>query len=157
MKKVISLLLLLFTFSQLGYSQSDVYEELKRTYDQLREESKEDSALVVAKKMNAWALQVETDSSLRYAVSLRYVGSRFYSLSLNDSALYYWNKSLEVLEKQQRAESLDAAYCLYNLGIFYYLDITLTPFGGGFTLPLPPPLDLFSNCLWSSDGVSVYK
>ena len=26
-----------------------------------------------------------------------------------------------------------------------------------FTLPLPPPLDLFSNCLWSSEVVSVYK
>ena len=115
--------MLLFTFSQLGYSQSDVYEELKRTYDQLREESKEDSALVVAKKMNAWALQFETDSSLRYAVSLRYVGNSFSALSFNDSALYYWNKSLEALEKQQRAESLDAAYCLYNLGIFYYLDM----------------------------------
>jgi tetratricopeptide (TPR) repeat protein len=120
MKKVLFLLLLLFAYFQNGYGQSGVYEELKVAYDQFRKEGKNDSSLTVAKKMNAWALQFETDSSLRYAVSLRYVGISFTSLSSNDSALYYWNKSLEVLEKQQRAESLDAASCQNNLGSFYF-------------------------------------
>jgi tetratricopeptide (TPR) repeat protein/CHAT domain-containing protein len=120
MKKVLFLLLLLFAYSQNGYGQSGIYEELKVAYDQFRKEGKNDSSLTVAKKMNAWALQFETDSSLRYAVSLRYVGISFTSLSRNDSALYYWNKSLEVLEKQQRAESLDAASCQNNLGSFYF-------------------------------------
>ncbi len=120
MKKVLFLLLLLFAYSQNGYGQSGVYEELKVAYDQFRKEGKNDSSLTAAKKMNAWALQFETDSSLRYAVSLRYVGISFTSLSRNDSALYYWNKSLEVLEKQQRAESLDAASCQNNLGSFYF-------------------------------------
>ena len=119
MKKVLFLLLLLFAYSQNGYGQSDVYEELKAAYDQFRKEGKNDSSLTAAKKMNAWALQFETDSSLRYAVSLRYVGISFISLSRTDSALYYWNKSLEVLEKQQRAESLDAASCQNILGSFY--------------------------------------
>jgi tetratricopeptide (TPR) repeat protein/CHAT domain-containing protein len=120
MKKVLFLLLLLFAYSQNGYGQSDVYEELKAAYDQFRKEGKNDSSLSAAKKMNAWALQFETDSSLRYAVSLRHVGNSFNSLSRYDSALYYWNKSLEVLEKQQRAESLDAASCQNILGSFYF-------------------------------------
>ena len=120
MKKVLFLLLLLFAYSQNGYGQSGVYEELKVAYDQFRKEGKNDSSLIAAKKMNAWALQFETDSSLKYAVSLRYVGISFNSLSRTDSALYYWNKSLEVLEKQQRAESLDAASCQNNLGSFYF-------------------------------------
>ena len=120
MKKVLFLLLLLFAYSQNGYGQSGVYEELKAAYDQFRKEGKHESSLTAAKKMNAWALQFETDSSLRYAVSLRYVGISFISLSRTDSALYYWNKSLEVLEKQQRAESLDAASCQNNLGSFYF-------------------------------------
>ena len=119
MKKVFFLLLLLFAYSQDGYAQSDVYEELKAAYDQFRQEGNYDSSLTVAKKMNAWALQFETDSSLRYAVSLRFVGNSFSGLSQNDSALYYWNKSLEVLEKQQRDESLDASRCLNNLGFLY--------------------------------------
>ncbi len=125
MNKALIFLLLLFTFSQMGYGQSDVYEELKKTYDQLRKEGKNDNSLVVAKKMNTWALQFETDSSLRYAVSLRYVGNSFSGLSQNDSALYYWNKSLAVLEKQQRDESLDAARCLDNLGS-YMLKLEIT-------------------------------
>jgi CHAT domain-containing protein len=120
MKKVISLLLIIFSFSQMGYSQSDVFEELKKTYDQLRKEGKKDSSLTVAKKMNAWAMQVETDSSLRYAISFRYVGNSFSALTLNDSALYYWNKSLKALENQHRAESLDAISCLYNIGGLYF-------------------------------------
>ncbi len=119
MKKALIFLFILFSFSQLGYGQSDVYEELKATYDQLRKAGKNDNSLVVAKKMNAWALQNETDSSLRYAVSLRNLGNSFRRLSRNDSALYYWNKSLEVLKNQQRAESLDAANCLHVLGNFY--------------------------------------
>ncbi len=77
MKKVLFLLLLLFAYSQNGYGQSDVYEELKAAYDQFRKEGKNDSSLSAAKKMNAWALQFETDSSLRYAVSLRHVGNSF--------------------------------------------------------------------------------
>ena len=119
MKKVFFLLLLLFGFSQDGYAQLGVYEELEKAYDQLRQEGNHDSSLTVAKKMNAWALQFETDSSLRYAVSLRYVGNSFSGLSQNDSALYYLNKSLNVLERQQRAESLYAADCLNDIGFFY--------------------------------------
>ncbi|MFZ9236772.1 MAG: hypothetical protein ACO22X_11180, partial [Algoriphagus sp.] len=103
MKNAFFLLLLLFAYSQDGFGQSGVYEELKKTYDQFRQEGNYDSSLAVAKKINAWAFQIETDSSLRYAVSLRYVGNSFDDLTLNDSAVYYWNKSLEVLEKQQRA------------------------------------------------------
>ena len=123
MKKVISLLLIIFSFSQMGYSQSDVFEELKKTYDQLREEFKDDSALVVAKKMNAWALQFETDSSLRYAVSLRYIGNSLREINMfineYDSTLFYLNKSFQALDRQQRAESLDGANSLNDLGNVY--------------------------------------
>ncbi len=80
MKKVFFLLLLLFAYSQDSFGQSDVYEDLEAAYDQFRNEGKNDSSLAVAKKMNAWALQFETDSSLRYAVSLRYVGNSFSGL-----------------------------------------------------------------------------
>ncbi len=74
---------------------------------------------LLQKKMNAWALQNETGNSLRYAVSLRFLGNSFYSLSQFDSALFYWNKSLQVLGKQQRVESLDAANCLNYIGILF--------------------------------------
>jgi tetratricopeptide (TPR) repeat protein/CHAT domain-containing protein len=97
----------------------DTYDQLKTQYDRLRKEEKHDSALVVAKQMSAWALKNETDTSLRYAVSLRYVGNCFDKLQIGDSTLFYWDNSLAILEKQNRSESIDAARCYHNKGIFF--------------------------------------
>ena len=38
-------------------------DQFKNQYDRLSKENKHDSALLVAKQMNAWALQNETDTS----------------------------------------------------------------------------------------------
>jgi|LauGreDrversion4_2_1035121.scaffolds.fasta_scaffold2035347_2 hypothetical protein len=61
------------------HSQSDKYDLLKIDYDRLRKENKQDSALLIASEMNTWALKNETDTSLRYAVTLRYLGNIFSS------------------------------------------------------------------------------
>ena len=95
------------------------YDQLKNQYDRLSKENKHDSALIVAKQMNAWDLKNETDTSLSYAVSLRYVGNVFVQLNKGDSALFYWDKSLVTLVKQNRSETADAAYCHNNLGLLY--------------------------------------
>ena len=118
MKIILVSLLLLLTCS-LAYCQTDKYEELKKAYDLYLKEKKQDSSLVIAKEMNAWALKNESDTSLRYAVSLRYVGNCFNKLLLGDSALCYWDKSLAVLAVQGRSESEDAANCYRNKAIFY--------------------------------------
>ena len=73
--------------SQLTKAQ-DAYEQLKTQYDSLRKAENHVIALPIAKQMNAWALKNETDTSLRYAVSLRYVGNCFISLNNIDSAKY---------------------------------------------------------------------
>ena len=100
-------------------AQTDFYDQLKTDYDRLRKEEKHDSALTVAKQMNAWALKNETDTSLRYAVSFKYVGNCFYKLLLGDSALFYWDTSLALLAVQGRSESEDAANCYRNKAVFY--------------------------------------
>jgi len=120
MNKILFLLLILISFCNDGVCQSNSYDKLKAAYDQFRTDYKYDSSLIAAKKMNSWAFQFDKDTSLRYAVSLRYVGNSFYTLSQNDSALFYWNKSLQALRKQQRAFSLDAASVLNNLGEFHF-------------------------------------
>ena len=61
-------------------AQKNPYDQLKTQYDSLRKAENHEGALVAAKQMNTWALQNETDTSLRYAVSLRYVGNSFNSL-----------------------------------------------------------------------------
>ena len=122
MGKNFILLLALISFNNLLNAQ-DLFDKYKIYYDRLRKQEKHDSALVVAKQMNSWAFQNETDTSLRYAVSLRYIGDCFFDNLLcvaQDSALLYWNKSLIILDKQFRFKSIEKALCYYNIGNYYY-------------------------------------
>lgn len=67
--KKISFLFLFFFISYFGSAQNS-YEKLKELYYQLRKDEKNDSALLLAKKINAWAFQNESDTSLNYAFGL---------------------------------------------------------------------------------------
>ena len=95
-------------------------DQFKNQYDRLRKENKQDSSLIIAKQMNAWALKNETDTSLRYAVSFRYVGNCFNSLKNIDSAKFYYDFSLKTLITQKRGKSINAIRCFHNIGIIYY-------------------------------------
>ncbi len=97
-------------------AQASTYQELKMEFDRLRSEEKQDSALQLARKMNKWALKNEQDTSLRYAVSFRYIGNCFYSMQLTDSAMSNYTISMAVLKKQNRLEHADFAMCLNNIG-----------------------------------------
>jgi len=119
MERYLILILALISFNNLLNAQ-DLYEEYKVNYDRLRKEEKHDSALVFAKQMNTWALQNETDTSLRYAVSLRYVGNCFNSLNNVDSAKYFFDFSLSTLRIQGREKSINAIRCIHNIGVIYY-------------------------------------
>lgn len=98
----------------------DTYNSLKSQYDRYRKDKKHDSALVVAKQMNSWALQIETDTSLKYAQSLRFEGNCFDALSNGDSAIFYWNKSLQILKFQKREFTKDYSKTLNQIGIYYW-------------------------------------
>lgn len=102
-----------------SYSQIDSYSDLQKKYEFYYTKNNIDSALIYAKQMNNWALQNETDSSIRYAVSFRYIGNIFDKSRLVDSTLYYWGKSLEILKIQNRHDCLDASNCYHNFGVFY--------------------------------------
>jgi tetratricopeptide (TPR) repeat protein len=115
----IRLTLLLCCLALFCEGQKARYDSLRNKYDRFRNEELYDSALFVAKNMSRWALQNQTDSSLLYAVSLRYMGNCFDDLEISDSALFYWDRSLEALHNQGRSDCLDAAYCFNNLAIYY--------------------------------------
>jgi hypothetical protein len=93
-----------------GRGQSDYYVSLKNNYDRLRKENKQDSALLIARYMNDWAQQKEGDSSLNYAVTFRYLGNIFISVQKIDSAIYYYNRSLDYLKRQNREINQDYVY-----------------------------------------------
>ena len=93
-----------------GRGQSDYYVSLKNNYDRLRKENNQDSALLIAREMNNWTLKNETDTSLRYAVTLRYLGNIFSSKKNTDSGIYYYNRSLDYLKRQNREINQDYVY-----------------------------------------------
>ncbi len=99
-------------------AQKDTYDQLKTQYDSLRKAENYESALLVAKQMNTWALKNETDTSLRYAVSMRYQGNTHETWGNTDSTIFYWNKSVELFENYHPrhpgyASSLNALGSLY--------------------------------------------
>jgi tetratricopeptide (TPR) repeat protein/CHAT domain-containing protein len=102
------------------FAQKDTYDQLKTQYDSLRKAENFEGALVAAKQMNTWALQNETDTSLRYAVSLKEVGVCFYYLEELDSAVYNYQLSIDVFKIQNRGSHPDYARSLNNLGILYW-------------------------------------
>ena len=101
------------------FAQKDTYDQLKTQYDSLRKAENFEGALVAAKQMNTWALQNETDTSLRYAVSLKEVGVCFYYLEELDSAKTYYQFSLEAFKLQHREDHSNYAISLSNLGVLY--------------------------------------
>jgi len=72
MIKQVFFFIIFLTVTLRAFAQTDAYHQLKIQYDSLRKAENHNGALLIAKQMNTWALQNETDTSLRYAVSLRY-------------------------------------------------------------------------------------
>lgn len=119
-RKFSFLFLIIIGFSDKSYSQDSIYYDFQKKCDYFLSEQKIDSAIYFAKQMNVWSLKNEGDSSLRYAISYRYLGNCFSDMALIDSSIYCWNESINILQKQKRSKSIDAANCFYNLGTTYY-------------------------------------
>ncbi len=100
------------------YSQIREYETLKEKYEKQKTENNLDSALIFAKQMNSWAFKNEGDTSLRYAVSLRYIGNCFHA-KIPDSTLIYYKKSVSILSNQGRKIHLESANGNFNMGLYY--------------------------------------
>lgn len=101
-------------------TQAQNWEQMENDYKNLLNESKNDLALNKAKELNLFALRNEGDTSLKYAVSLRYIGNCFSEININDSTIFYWEKSINILKIQNRYFSMETAYCLHNAGILFY-------------------------------------
>ena len=114
--RIVFLVLTLVCFKNINYAQNINYESLKEKYESYRNESKLDSALFFAKQINSWAFKNEGDTSLRYAVSLRYIGNCFHS-KIPDSTLFYYEKSLLILSNQGREIHLESANANFNIGL----------------------------------------
>ena len=117
-KQPIFYCIILFICVSNGLKAQDIFENYTIEYNRLRKQKNNDSALFVAKQMSEWAVKNESDTSLKYPVGLRYIGNCFYSIQNNDSAIFYYKLSLEILEFQSRFKD-DYFNCLEKLGDLY--------------------------------------
>lgn len=107
------LVLISLSFFSIFNAQTD-FPALKQQFIDYRKADKQDSALLIARKMNQLALQEETDTSYWYALSMRYQGNPHYSLGNIDSTLFFWEKSVELFEAYHM-QSFDYLYSLDKL------------------------------------------
>jgi len=115
----IRIFFIILTFLEINfqlYAQSDIYIKLQKNYEYYRNNNIMDSALLFAKQMNSWVFKNEGDTSLRYAVSFRYIGNSFVS---SDSSIYYYDRSLKLLKKQKREVHVDYSKGLNNIANVY--------------------------------------
>jgi tetratricopeptide (TPR) repeat protein len=96
--RIFLILILSILAGQLS-AQADFYDQLKIDYDRLRKEEKHDSALVIAKQMNAWAINNTNDTSLIYLESNNLVGVSFYDNDLFESAKGCFERSIQLISQ----------------------------------------------------------
>lgn len=100
------ILLILFCAKLNLSAQDDDYKSLNTKYNRLRKEEKQDSALLLAKQLNAWILKNEGDTGVNYSMSCFKIGNSFFSLRHFDSAFYYYKFCLIKLKDQNKNKSL---------------------------------------------------
>ena len=115
--KQLAILFFIFYFN-IGYAQT--WDSLESEYNNLVKKKQHNLSLDKAKEISHWAVINGGDTSLHYAVSLRYVGDCYFSLSELDSAFTYYYYSYEALNQQNRKEVPDFAILLNLYGNLYY-------------------------------------
>jgi tetratricopeptide (TPR) repeat protein len=109
-----------FFFLMLGFNsfaQSD-FPALQKQFLDYRKADKQDSALLIARKMNQLSLQEQTDTSYWFALSFRYLGNPHNTWGNKDSTISYWKQSIDLFKKYHH-ESSDYAGGLNSLGILH--------------------------------------
>jgi len=115
-KKLFVLVAILIDIVEVN-AQTD-FPALKQQFLDYGKTDQQDSALIIARKMNHLAFSEQTDTSYWYALSWRYMGIPHYSWGNTDSTLYFRRKSVELFEKYHTGNP-DYATSLNSLGILY--------------------------------------
>jgi CHAT domain-containing protein len=100
-------------------STAQTWEQMEIEYNSLLKNKKNDLALIKAKEMYNWVKTNESDTSLHLPISLKLVGNSF-NISINDSALFFYDKALNVLSKQNRSRDIQASKIYFNKANCYY-------------------------------------
>lgn len=115
MKTILFILLSIIAFA----SNAQNWELLKKEYDVLVENKKDSLSVLKAKELFNWVSQNENDTSINLPISLKLIGNSYLYIN-RDSSLFYYNKSLELLKKQNRTSHIQYVRVLYNKSNIYY-------------------------------------
>ena len=110
------LLLLTFPFFSIVYGQS-MYDSLDTKCLEYKNSAQYERMLITAHQLSAWTLSHESDTSVHYPIALRKVGLSHFLLQHADSAEWYYRKSIQLFEQQNRTTHPGYASTINNLGL----------------------------------------
>ena len=105
--KTTLLFVLLFSFHFEFWSQENFFQNTISEYESFHKKQLDSSALVVAKKILHWCELNEKDTSIRIALSHITIATAYSAVEENDSANFYFKKSIELLKYQKREKTDD--------------------------------------------------
>jgi tetratricopeptide (TPR) repeat protein len=98
------------------FANAQSWDQMENDYNSFLKNKQNDLAVSKAREMNSWAMKSEGDTSIYLPISLKLIGSAFEN---SDSAIFYYNSALNVLEKQNRKYHLQSAKLHYNKSLRY--------------------------------------
>lgn len=96
------------------------YEQMEIEYNSYTKNNNSKLAILKAKEMLSYALKSERDTSVKFATCYKLIGNAFNQFGNNDSALYYYDLGLDVLEKQKQSDNILSAKFHYNISNIYH-------------------------------------
>ena len=81
------------------FTNAQSWAQMENDYNSFLKNKQNDLALSKAREMNSWAMKSAGDTSIYLPISLKLIGNAYEN---RDSAIFYYDSALNVLEKQNR-------------------------------------------------------
>ena len=109
------IILVVFYYST---SNAQTWEEFNIQFNELLTNDQVVLANTKAREIFQWVKKNENDTSIRFPISIGFIGASFIKLN-SDSALTYLNKALDIFKKQKRPDHWQASVVHYNKSIYF--------------------------------------
>ena len=98
------------------FTHAQSWAQMENDYNSFLKNKQNDLAVSKAREMYSWAMKSEGDTSIYLPISLKLIGSAYKN---SDSAIFYYDSALNVIEKQNRKYHIQSAKLHYNKSLRY--------------------------------------
>ena len=98
------------------FTHAQSWAQMENDYNSFLKNKQNDLAVSKAREMYSWAMKSEGDTSIYLPISLKLIGSTYKN---SDSAIFYYDSALNVIEKQNRKYHIQSAKLHYNKSLRY--------------------------------------